>query len=140
MKKALAQRKSGAIPRGVKYLVVIGILRVALGRGSHLQIWRGAMILTDINAVKNIVLNVNNVCPASTQINKVNDHQPYSELMGLGEVQSVLNYWYGFNCAKGSNKNSCNFDSIGQHLLHHAIQRNQTLLTVQVGAMDGKKQ
>lgn len=34
--------------------------------------------------------------------------------------------------------NSCRFDSIGQHLLHYASLYNTTLLTVQVGAMDGK--
>jgi len=63
--------------------------------------------------------------------------------MELEEIYSILKYWYEFKCAKvnathtGENPASCNFHSIGQHLLHHAIELKETLLTVQVGAMDG---
>lgn len=81
--------------------------------------------------------------PGDANADEDHHHQllPYSELMELGEVRSVLRYWYEFNCQKGMGevqKGSCSFASIGQHLLYHAIQLNQTLLTVQVGAMDGK--
>jgi hypothetical protein len=54
--------------------------------------------------------------------------------MELEEIQSVLKHWYEFNCPR---EKSCTFASIGQHLLHHAIKIKKTLLTVQVGAMDG---
>ena len=80
-------------------------------------------------------LEVEKVCPASSNINSKNKNVPPSQLMQLQEIRDVVKYWYGFNCP---HKSSCKFASIGQHLLHHAIQRNETLLTVQVGAMDGK--
>lgn len=89
--------------------------------------------------------DIRKVCQSSSSSMKIstNDRRllPYSELMGLEEIRSVLNDWYKSNCQKGmgeANKHSCSFASIGQHLLHHAIELNQTLLTVQVGAMDGK--
>lgn len=93
---------------------------------------------------KSVTIDVNKVCPSSAnKINASNDHLPYPELMGLEEIYSVLKYWYEFNCVEVDADTgekaaySCNFHSIGQHLLHHAIERNETLLTVQVGAMDG---
>lgn len=138
------------IPSGTKY-IACGLLVVTMLACSKLLRMRGDMgsSLLQIGSMeisaphKRITerrrdLDVNNVCPASTRINSVNDHQPYSTLMHLGEIRSVLKSWYGLTCARGGTTASCNFNSIGQHLLHHATRHNQTLLTVQVGAMDGK--
>ena len=80
------------------------------------------------------LVDISKACPTSMKINASNDHLPYSELLGFEAIRSVLKFWYEFNCPQ---KTSCTFLSIGQHLLHHAIKQNQTLLTVQVGAMDG---
>ena len=80
-------------------------------------------------------LNINDVCPNSLNINSQNNHFPPSQLMSVEEIHNVIKYWYQYNCPR---KSSCTFASIGQHLLHLAIQRNETLLTLQVGAMDGK--
>ena len=59
---------------------------------------------------------------------------PPRELLSLEEIHQVVQYFYTFNCPL---KESCKFGSLGQHLLHAAIQQNKTLLTVQIGAMDG---
>ena len=79
-------------------------------------------------------LQIEKVCPASSNINSKNNHVPPSRLMQLQEVRDMAKNWHASNCP-GSE--TCKFASIGQNLLHHAIQRNETLLTVQVGAMDG---
>lgn len=55
--------------------------------------------------------------------------------MPLDEVQNIVKYWHSFNCPQ---KDTCRFSLIGQHLLHAAMKLNQTLLSVQVGAMDGR--
>ena len=80
-------------------------------------------------------LEIEKVCPASSNINSKNKVVPPSKLLQFQEIRDVVKYWYEFNCPL---KSSCTFASIGQHLLHYAIQRNETLLTLQVGAMDGK--
>ena len=64
----------------------------------------------------------------------MSDTLPPQELMSLAEIQGAVTYWYDFNCPL---KEMCDFASIGQHLLHLATRRNKTLLTVQIGAMDG---
>ena len=51
------------------------------------------------------------------------------------EIRRIVNYWHSFNCPRPA---SCKFASVGQHLLHLAAQQNETLLTLQIGAMDGK--
>lgn len=80
-------------------------------------------------------LRLGKVCPHSLNINQINDHMPYPDLLEFDEIYSILNYWHEFNCPL---QNTCTFISIGQHLLHHAIEKKKTLLTLQVGAMDGK--
>ena len=82
-----------------------------------------------------VVLDVHKACPLSSVINKVNSNSPPPELMPTGESLSIIKFWHEINCPQ---KNTCNFFSIGQHLLHIAMKRNQTLLTVQVGGMDGR--
>eukprot|EP00584_Thalassiosira_punctigera_P017870 CAMPEP_0172560970 /NCGR_PEP_ID=MMETSP1067-20121228/90991_1 /TAXON_ID=265564 ORGANISM="Thalassiosira punctigera, Strain Tpunct2005C2" /NCGR_SAMPLE_ID=MMETSP1067 /ASSEMBLY_ACC=CAM_ASM_000444 /LENGTH=295 /DNA_ID=CAMNT_0013350901 /DNA_START=99 /DNA_END=986 /DNA_ORIENTATION=+ len=60
---------------------------------------------------------------------------PPTQFMQLQDIRDAIKCWYDFNCPR---KAACQFASIGQHLLHLAIQRNETLVTLQVGAMDGK--
>mmetsp|Transcript_21014 Transcript_21014/g.32043 ORF Transcript_21014/g.32043 Transcript_21014/m.32043 type:complete len:397 (+) Transcript_21014:69-1259(+) len=82
-----------------------------------------------------IELDIDNACPRSSAINTKNNNSPPPNLMPLDRLQSIVNYWHEINCPQ---KETCQFASIGQHLLHIAMKRNQTLLTVQVGAMDGR--
>jgi len=100
-----------------------------------------AIAISNPNTTTHDILDMIAVCPASTSINTVNDIQPNRKLMRSDDIYSSLNFWYEFNCfGEGESavrKKSCSFGSIGQHLLHHAIQRDETLLTVQVGAMNG---
>mmetsp|Transcript_39020 Transcript_39020/g.82053 ORF Transcript_39020/g.82053 Transcript_39020/m.82053 type:complete len:398 (+) Transcript_39020:123-1316(+) len=80
-------------------------------------------------------LQIDSLCPASSKVNSQNNHNPPTQLMQSQDIRDAIKYWYDFNCPR---KLACTFASIGQHLLHLAIQRNETLLTLQVGAMDGK--
>jgi len=82
-----------------------------------------------------IVLDIDNVCPRSSAINTMNNNTPPLELIPRDELLSIVKYWRELNCPQ---RDTCKFASIGQHLLHIAMERNQTLLTVQVGAMDGR--
>ena len=61
-------------------------------------------------------------CPRSSVINKVNNNTPPSKLMPIDKVLSIINYWHEINCPQ---KETCDFSSIGQHLLHIAMKRNQ---------------
>ena len=81
-----------------------------------------------------IVLDNDNICPQSLAINAANNHTPPQALIPHDELLHIVKYWHDFNCPQ---QKTCQFGSIGQHLLHIAMKRNQTLLTVQVGAMDG---
>uniref|UniRef100_A0A7S1Z3L5 Methyltransferase FkbM domain-containing protein n=1 Tax=Ditylum brightwellii TaxID=49249 RepID=A0A7S1Z3L5_9STRA len=83
-------------------------------------------------------VDVKKVCSVSPDIYSINDHFPPSEFMGLEEILPVLKAWHDSNCVPYIKGQNCLFASIGQHLLHHAIQQNKTFFTVQVGAMDGK--
>jgi hypothetical protein len=76
-----------------------------------------------------IVLDVENMCPRSSAINTISNNSPPPELMPLDEVRNIVKYWHEINCPQ---KDTCRFSSIGQHLLHIAMKRNQTLLSVQV--------
>jgi hypothetical protein len=82
-----------------------------------------------------VMLNVEKVCPRSSAINTVNNNLPPPKVMPLDQVQGIVKYWHEINCPQ---QETCKFHSIGQHLLHIAMKRKQTLLTVQVGAMDGR--
>ena len=82
-----------------------------------------------------ILLDIKNVCPKSVSINTVSNNSPPPKLMSLVELHSIVDHWHEINCP---DKSTCRFSSIGQHLLHIAMKRNRTLLTVQVGAMDGR--
>jgi len=82
-----------------------------------------------------IELDIDNACPRSSAINTKNNNSPPPNLMPLDRLLSIVKYWHEINCPQ---KETCQFASIGQHLLHIAMKRNQTLLTVQVGAMDGR--
>jgi len=82
-----------------------------------------------------VSLDINKICPQSSAINTINSSSPPSKLMSTATLQSVVKHWHEINCPE---KNTCQFSSIGQHLLHLAMKWNQTLLTVQVGAMDGR--
>ena len=80
-------------------------------------------------------LDIDNICPRSSAINTMNNNTPPLELMPRDELLRIVKYWRELNCPQ---RDTCKFASIGQHLLHIAMERNQTLLTVQVGAMDGR--
>jgi hypothetical protein len=82
-----------------------------------------------------VSLDINKICPRSSAINTINSSSPPSQLMSTAKLRSVVKHWHEINCPE---KNTCQFSSIGQHLLHLAMKWNQTLLTVQVGAMDGR--
>jgi len=82
-----------------------------------------------------IELDIDNVCPRSSAINTMNNNTPPLELIPRDELLRIVKYWRELNCPQ---RDTCKFASIGQHLLHIAMERNQTLLTVQVGAMDGR--
>mmetsp|Transcript_29337 Transcript_29337/g.32932 ORF Transcript_29337/g.32932 Transcript_29337/m.32932 type:complete len:442 (+) Transcript_29337:57-1382(+) len=64
-----------------------------------------------------------------------NNKLPPRELLSMEDIRDVVKYWYKFNCPL---KQTCILSSLGQHLLHAAIQQNKTMLTVQIGAMDGR--
>lgn len=81
------------------------------------------------------LLDIGKICPSSLDINTENAHSPPAKPMQLDEIRRIVKYWHGFNCPR---RKSCRFASVGQHLLHLAAHRNETLLSVQVGAMDGK--
>jgi len=94
-------------------------------------------------------VDIGKACPNSLKINTVTDYLPPAALMDLAEARSLLKYWLEFNCPNSLCQMqpraerirtcpSCTFDSIAHYLLRHAIVRNETLLTVQVGAMDGR--
>ena len=85
--------------------------------------------------VLNIDLDIDKICPQSSAINTINSSSPPSQMMSIAKLQSIVKHWHEINCPE---KNTCQFSSIGQHLLHLAMKWNQTLLTVQVGAMDGR--
>ena len=117
---------------GVAYMIPIWVHLSSLLRTSNYdQQQNSNIIIKDTRQY----LNINDVCPNSLNINSQNNHYPPSQLMSVEEIHNVIKYWYQYNCPR---KSSCTFASIGQHLLHLAIQRNETLLTLQVGAMDGK--
>ena len=78
------------------------------------------------------ILHLDKICPPSS-INSQNNRSPPSTLMKLQQIRNVLKDWYNVNCQE---KSSCEFASIGHRLLHLAIERNETLLTVQVGTSD----
>jgi hypothetical protein len=82
-----------------------------------------------------IELDFNNICPPSSAINSISNNMPPPKLMSHDETQSFVKYWHEINCPQ---KDTCRFSSIGQNLLHLSMKRNKTLLTLQVGAMDGK--
>jgi len=82
-----------------------------------------------------VSLNTDKICPGSSAINKANNNTPPPALMHVDQLLNIVKYWHEINCPQ---KDTCQFASIGQHLLHIAMKRNQTLLTVQVGAMDGR--
>ena len=53
----------------------------------------------------------------------------------MEDIRDVVKYWYKCNCPLSQ---TCILSSLGQHLLHASIQQNKTMLTVQIGAMDGQ--
>ncbi|KAL7461558.1 hypothetical protein ACHAXS_001978 [Conticribra weissflogii] len=98
---------------------------------------------------KKFFVDIEKACPASLKLNTVTDYLPPAALMDLAEARSLLKYWLEFNCPNSSCQKqpraerirtcpSCTFSSVAHYLLRHAIVRNETLLTVQVGAMDGR--
>lgn len=79
-------------------------------------------------------VDVRKIC--NNAASKVKDRTlPPSEILDLDEIYSIIKYWHEFNCPA---EPRCNLESISQHLLHHAIELNKTLITAQVGAMDGE--
>jgi len=88
----------------------------------------------------------------NNKINIQNTQLPPSELMDMEEIRSMVKVWYDSNCqrvgpttksttirgtTRSTRSSTCLYSSIGQHLLQHAFKQNKTLLTVQVGVMDG---
>ena len=76
-----------------------------------------------------------------------NPHPP-RELLSHSEIQKVMEFWHRFQCPPTPTKttlqkvpeeykHTCKVASLGQYLLHAAHRANKSLLTVQVGAMDG---
>lgn len=64
---------------------------------------------------------------------------PTYPLASTDQIHHLAKLWSTFNCPKNVEQApKCNFVSLGRHLLDHAINNNVTLLTVQIGAMDGK--
>ncbi|CAJ1942154.1 unnamed protein product [Cylindrotheca closterium] len=67
-----------------------------------------------------------------------NDHcviqHPFLE---ADQIYHLVKLWWSANCSANTTKfKKCTFRSIGRHLLHHAIQQDRTLVTLQIGAMD----
>lgn len=55
------------------------------------------------------------------------------------DVYHLIKLWWSANCpANIPQFPRCTFRSIGRLLLHHAIQQGRTLVTLQIGAMDGQ--
>jgi hypothetical protein len=67
------------------------------------------------------------------------DCVPRFPLLTGEHVHQLLKLWFIANCPADIPKaKTCKFASIGQFFLNHAIKHDMTLLTVQIGAMDGK--
>jgi hypothetical protein len=67
------------------------------------------------------------------------DCYPRYPILSGDQVYHLVNLWFQANCPSNvPNAKSCKFHSIGRYLLNHAIKHDMTLLTVQIGAMDGK--
>lgn len=64
---------------------------------------------------------------------------PDHPFFSADQLYDLIQLWYVANCPANIPKyKRCKFRSIGRYLLSHAIQYQKTLLTVQIGAMDGK--
>jgi hypothetical protein len=67
------------------------------------------------------------------------DRCPQYPLMTSDHVYHLIELWFEANCPINVQKaESCRFVTLGQYLLNHAIRHGLTLLTVEIGAMDGK--
>ena len=73
---------------------------------------------------------------------------PPRELLSHAEIREVCRAWHLFHCPPAPRndtlqpvaeayRRTCTFEGLGQHLLHAAARADKSLLTVQVGAMDG---
>eukprot|EP00980_Cylindrotheca_fusiformis_P011670 scaffold2756_cov105-Cylindrotheca_fusiformis.AAC.1 len=84
-----------------------------------------------------LVNAVDNRIPAV--VDQPGECHPRFPILTQNQIYNLVKLWFDAYCPIDRPKAAdCKFISIGRYLLDHAIKHDRTLLTVQIGAMDGK--